>query len=367
MDINQRIVSLLATLAALSLLAAACGDRAAEEAVADPDDAAAEPEEATDPDEEPDWEPTRPVQFVIQTSPGGGSDVYARNWIGIIEQYDLSPQPFVPVNMPGGAGAVALAHLASQAGDPHFISPTLNSIITTPLQQEIPVMYPSEDLTPIVKMMMDPFFLVVHPDNWTTWEEFHEECQERALTAVGTGSQQEDEIQIVMIEEAAGCQPFRYIPAEGGGDVASQVAGGHADFNVNQPAEMLPHYPDNLVPLVTFTPERSDAFPDLPTHWELDLNGEWGELLDIETGLHQMRGIMGPPDMPEEAVRWYEDLFLEVWETPEWQEFMEQGAMHPVFMTSDEYRDFLIEFEDNHVTIMRDVAGWDVRPDLRDR
>jgi putative tricarboxylic transport membrane protein len=57
-----------------------------------------------------DWKPQRPIEFVIQTSPGGGSDQYARLWIGIIEKHKLSPVPITPVNMPGGAGAVALTH-----------------------------------------------------------------------------------------------------------------------------------------------------------------------------------------------------------------------------------------------------------------
>ncbi len=90
-----------------------------------------------------DWQPARPIEFVIQTSPGGGSDTYARLWISIIDKYELSPVPITPVNMPGGAGAVAMTHLFMQAGDPHYITPTLNSLVTTPLQQEIPVMYPS--------------------------------------------------------------------------------------------------------------------------------------------------------------------------------------------------------------------------------
>jgi len=45
--------------------------------------------------------PTRPVEFVISTTPGGGSDIYARFIIGIIEKHKLSPQPFVPVNKAG--------------------------------------------------------------------------------------------------------------------------------------------------------------------------------------------------------------------------------------------------------------------------
>jgi tripartite-type tricarboxylate transporter receptor subunit TctC len=109
------------------------------------------------------WEPERPLDFVIQTSPGGGSDIYTRIWLGIIDKYKLSPVPLTPVNMPGGAGAVALTYLHSLDGDPHALTPTLNSIITTPLQQRIPVMYPSRDLTPVAMMTTDPFLLWVNP------------------------------------------------------------------------------------------------------------------------------------------------------------------------------------------------------------
>ncbi|MEX1080542.1 MAG: hypothetical protein WEC99_00830, partial [Halofilum sp. (in: g-proteobacteria)] len=50
------------------------------------------------------WEPERPIEFVIQTPPGGGSDIYTRIWLGVIDEQNLSPVPVTPVNMPGGAG-----------------------------------------------------------------------------------------------------------------------------------------------------------------------------------------------------------------------------------------------------------------------
>jgi putative tricarboxylic transport membrane protein len=313
------------------------------------------------------WKPQRPVEFVIQTSPGGGSDQYARMWIGIIEKHNLSPQPIIPVNKPGGAGAVTLAYLASKPGDGHFISPTLNSVITTALLQKIPVMYPSTDLTPLAMMATDPFLLVVNREVFKSWEDFQKACKERTLTAVGTGRQSEDEIQISMIQRAAGCQPFRYVPAAGGGDVATQVAGKHADFNVNQPAEFLPHYPERLIPILSFQKQRPPAFKEAPTHHEKKLNGEWGALLDLDTGLHQMRGIIGAPKLAPEVVRFWEDLFRKVWETEEWQAFLKKTAQVPLYKPSAEYRKYMIEFENNHVKVMRDALGWKLRDDLKKR
>ncbi len=316
------------------------------------------------------WEPERPIEFVIQTSPGGGSDIYTRIWLGIIDKHELSPVPLTPVNMPGGAGAVALTYLYQQSGDPHYLTPTLNSIVTTPLQQTIPVMYTSRDLTPVAMMTIDPFLLWVNPDKYENWEEFHTACQEGRLTGTGTGARQEDEIEIGLIERAAGCEPFRYVPQSGGGVVAQQVAGGHADFSVNQAAEGMPHYPDNMHPIVVFTPERLDCFPDTPTHWELEIgtegDGEFAKLLDLETGLHQVRGLIGPPDMPDDAKAWYDDMLRQTFEAPEWQEFMKDNCMVPIYKGPDEYKEFLETCEQNHIRMMRDEMGWDLRSDLDD-
>lgn len=318
-----------------------------------------------------EWKPDKPIEFVIQTSPGGGSDIYTRLWTGIIEKYKLSPVPFTPVNMPGGAGAVALTYLYSQKGSPYAITPTLNSIVTTPLQQKIPVMYPSRDLTPVALMTTDPFLLWVNPAKYKSWADLQKACKEGRLTTVGTGARQEDEIQIGLIQQAAGCQPFRYVPESGGGKVAASVAGGHTDFNVNQPAEALPHHPDKLIPIVTFAKERHKTFPDAPTHWELKIgtanDNEYAKLLDLDTGLHQMRGLIGPPDMPAEAKAWYQNLFRKVFEAPEWQDFMAKNGMVPIFKGPDDYQKWLVTFEDNHVRMMKDVFGWQLRDDLRKR
>ena len=315
-----------------------------------------------------EWQPEKPIEFVIQTSPGGGSDIYTRLWIGIIEKYNLSPVPLTPINMPGGAGAVALTYLHSLAGSPYAITPTLNSIVTTPLQQKIPVMYTSRDLTPVALLTIDPFLLWVNPGKYKSWAEFESACKARRLTAAGTGARQEDEIQIGVFQEAAGCQRFRYVPESGGGKVAADVAGGHMDFNVNQPAEAMPHYPDKMIPLVAFGEKRFEAWPDVPTHVELGIGTrEQQKLLALETGLHQHRGLIGPPDMPEEAKAWYNDLFQKVFAAKEWQDFMKKNGMVATFKGPDDYKAWLVPFEDNHVKMMRDVFKWELRDDLKGR
>jgi putative tricarboxylic transport membrane protein len=81
--------------------------------------------------------------------------------------------------------------------------------------------------------VIDPFLLWVHPDRYASWEDFHAACRADRMTGVGTGARTEDEIQLSLLQIAAGCESFRYVPESGGGNVASGVAGQQHDMNVN--------------------------------------------------------------------------------------------------------------------------------------
>src|ERR671933_281815 len=83
-------------------------------------------------------QPTRPIEFVISTAPGGGSDIYARFMQGVMDKSKLTPQPVTPVNKEGGAGAVAFQYVFEKKGDMHYIMITLNSFFTTLITQKLP-------------------------------------------------------------------------------------------------------------------------------------------------------------------------------------------------------------------------------------
>ena len=108
-----------------------------------------------------EWQPRKPVEFIIMAGTGGGADQIARLLQGLIEQKGLSSRPFIPINKPGGSGAEALRYLQDKAGDDHTVMMTLNSFYTTPIIQEDLGVDPRE-FTPIGLMAMDTFLLWVH-------------------------------------------------------------------------------------------------------------------------------------------------------------------------------------------------------------
>ena len=294
--------------------------------------------------------PGRAVEFVVTTSPGGGSDVYARRMTSIVENLDISPVPWVVVNQEGGSGAVGMQYLHSKVGESNAVLITLNSVFTTPQLQDLPFASISEDFTPIASMALDTFFLWVNADTWETYEEFEAEAKQRSMTAAGTGARQEDEVLINLLTRAAGLKKVRYLPQEGGGDVAAQLAGGHVDFSVNNPSEGLPHYPDRLRPLVVFTPERNDELPDVPTFEEAGIDCP-------ECDYRQVRGIVGAPGMPEENVLWFEDMFRQIFESDQWQDALEEELLIGEYLVGDEFGDLLTEYDELHTELMTEI-GW---------
>ena len=218
------------------------------------------------------WEPQKPVEFIIMAGTGGGADQLARLLQGLIEQKDLSPRPFVPINKPGGSGAEALRYLHDKAGDDHTVLVTLNSFYTTPIIQEN-LGVDITEFTPIGRMALDTFVLWVNSDreDINSLDEYVDAVKAagKDWKVGGTGSGQEDSIVTAMMEAEFGYD-VTYIPFEGGGTVAKNLVGNHIDSTVNNPAEQIEFWrAGNTKPLVQFTDERTEAFPDTPTAKEL--------------------------------------------------------------------------------------------------
>src|SRR5678815_4634509 len=77
--------------------------------------------------------PTRPIEVVVHTGPGGGSDVLARAVALMMEKEKLLPVRMQVVNKPGGNGAVAAAYLAEKKGEQNTIGFFTGVWLTGPL------------------------------------------------------------------------------------------------------------------------------------------------------------------------------------------------------------------------------------------
>jgi tripartite-type tricarboxylate transporter receptor subunit TctC len=293
------------------------------------------------------WEPTKPVEFIIPAGTGGGADQMARLIAPLVEKYKLSPRPVIVVNKPGGAGAEGFTYVKAKEGDAHTIIITLSNLFTTPLHTGVPFNW--KDLTPVARIALDEFILWVNAESpYKTAREYVEAVKAKpsGFKMAGTGSAQEDQIITIQLEQALGLK-FIYVPFKGGGEVCANLVGKHVDSTVNNPIECAGHWKANRVrPLGVFDSERLKAkgWGDIPTV---------KEALGVDIEYLMLRGIFGTPKMPAEAVAFYQQMLQKVYETPEFKDYIERGALNAAWLTGPDFVKWLERAEALHRELMQ--------------
>ncbi len=295
------------------------------------------------------WEPKKPVEFVIMAGKGGGADKMARLMQTVIEKNGWSSKPLTPINKPGGSGAEALVHL-KQASDPnHTIMVTLNSFYTTPLRQpklEVDI----ATFTPIARMAEDTFLLWVHKDSGISDVDGFVEAAKAAgkdWIMAGTGKLQEDQLLTDFLNASYGLD-MTYVPYKGGGKVAKQLAGKHANSTVNNPSEQEGFYANgDTVPLAAFTLDRLEMFPDAPTFKELGQDFVY----------FMQRSVVGAPGMSDEAEAYYQALFKQVFDSPEWAEYRKKKSLQGEYLSGDDLMKYWMNEREIHRNMLTEMGA----------
>jgi tripartite-type tricarboxylate transporter receptor subunit TctC len=304
------------------------------------------------------WEPTKNVEFIIPAGTGGGADQMARAVQGIVAKHGLMKQSILPINKAGGAGAEGFLDVKGAAGDPHKIIITLSNLFTTPLATAVPFNW--RDLTPVQMLALDNFVLWVNAKTpYKTPKEFIDAVKKAGpgkMKMGGTGAKQEDQIITAAIEQFTGAK-FVYIPYKGGGQVATQLVGGHVDSTVNNPIEAVAQWrAGSLRPLCVFDTKR------MPYKTKVTEKMSWYDIPTCkDTGLPvdylMLRGIFMAPGVTQDQVQYYVDLFKKVMKTPDWEKLMEEGAFNKTTLSGKEYADWVAREEARHIALMK-KAGF---------
>jgi tripartite-type tricarboxylate transporter receptor subunit TctC len=287
-----------------------------------------------------EWQPQKPVEFVIMAGQGGGADRLARLIQSIIQKNQFSPQPFIPVNKGGGSGAEALRYLLDKRGDPHVIMATLNSYYTTPLRNP-KLGVDIKEFTPVARLALDTFVLWVNADSDIKNLDDYVKAVKSAngqWKMAGTGSGQEDSLVTAMLEQEFGLK-YTYIPFKGGGDVAKNLAGQHVGSTVNNPSEAIGFLQAGKVrAIAAFTPDRIPALKGVPTARELG----------HDLTYFMQRSIIAPPGIDKDVQAFYEGVFRKVHESADWTKYTSEKALDRAFLTGDALQEFFLKEREQH-------------------
>lgn len=290
------------------------------------------------------FKPTKPVEFIVHTGPGGGADVLARFIAQVIEKENLAPVRFTVNNRDGGGGLRAMAYVAEKKGDTHAIAVFTGNWLTNPLVRA-EAKFTVKDMTPVVRLVLEPAVVAVKADApFKTLKDFIDAAKKApgTLKQSGGSNTSRDNVvrQLLMKETGAN---WAYISFPGGGERIAALLGGHVNMMVIEPQEAGEHIRAGSMRVIAqVSDKRLAGFPNVPTIKEAGF-----DIPNVE----QVRGIVMPPGVAPDVVAYYEDLFQRLVKTPTWRKYLEDQQFQDGFQKSAD----LAKFFDAYTKQMRGI------------
>ncbi len=292
--------------------------------------------------------PNRPIEFVIFASPGGGSSVFAEVVGGIMEKEKLVPVAVPRVHKPGGSQAVGMAYLYEKKGNPLYFGSTSNSYVLASLTGASKTIS-HKDFTDIAVLAFDEMAVLVKYDSpFKTIQDVMAavKAKPKGVKWGGSNVGGSDSILAAQMAKTVGSE-FNYIAFEGGGDVNAALLGGHVDVCSANPTEIMPQLEGKTMRAIAVAAEqRMTGLPDVPTLKEAG----------VDVVLNTFRGINAPPGIPDEAVKYYQDVARKVMDTPEFKKYISDNMMTPKFLDSAQTRKYYDDFAAKSAVTLKELG-----------
>jgi putative tricarboxylic transport membrane protein len=293
------------------------------------------------------FKPTKPIEFVTHTGPGGGGDVLARAIAAAMEKEKLMPVRMQVVNKTGGGGHTAMSYLVEKKGETHTIAVFTGLWFTNPIMRA-EANITLKDLTPLVRLVLEPAMLAVKNDApYKTLKDFIDAAKQNPgqLKQSGGSLGSRDWIVRQLLMKNTGTT-WAFISFPGGGERIAALLGGHVNIMLIEPQEAGEHIrAGNMRVVAAISEQRLAAFPNAPTLKEAGF--------DVPN-VPQPRGIIAPPGIPAEAVAYWEDLFAKFVKTPSWRKILEDSLFDDGFQRSAELNTFIDQYSETTRGILRE-------------
>jgi putative tricarboxylic transport membrane protein len=214
-----------------------------------------------DEDDVAKW-PERPIEWVLAVSPGGGTDIFARNLA--MELKEVLGVDIRIVNMPGES----TAHAIEQPIDGYTWTAT-DEIAIVPVYIE-DTKFHFQSWTPIAIVQQDPRWIVVLDSSpFNDIQEVIKHAQDKRLTIGGVAPFGPDFCLTFFLNQYAGTN-IQYVPYNSTAEVITAAKGGVIDLIAGSLVSFVPQLEaGELKLLMVAAEERIKRFPDVPTAKEL--------------------------------------------------------------------------------------------------
>jgi len=260
--------------------------------------------------------PSKPIEVVIHTKYGGGTDTTARMMM-VGAQRVLG----VPMNVTakrGGSGAKAHAYVNGKPHDGYtLIALTQTHLYTIARgKSELKI----DDLIGVARAMNDPTFIVVPANSpYKTFEDLLAASKEKELIWGVSQIGGTEHIGLARFATAAGMK-YRVVPFGSGGEMVQALMSGAVAATVPNVSEAITQIQNgDMRALLVLSDKRLADFPDVRTSYEL------GYKVKVST----TRGYAVLKGTPPERVAQLSDALVEGMKGKEFVEYLKRNGLTP--------------------------------------
>jgi tripartite-type tricarboxylate transporter receptor subunit TctC len=276
--------------------------------------------------------PARPVRIVVNSAPGGGTDILAR----VLAQHasKSSGQQFFIENRGGAAGQIGIEAVMNSPADGYTILMTPSTLTVNPAVYKKVRYDPQKDFVPITQVAGISNVLVVHPSvPANTLAEFIALSKSKPgqLNYASAGAASSPHMCMELLKHMAGID-LQHIPFKGTGPAVTEVIAGRiaALFSNLLTAKPLVDA-GQLRALAVSGGQRVASVPNLPTV---------AETVPGYAAL-QWYGLLAPAGTPQIAIDRLHKEFATALRSPEVIERLAQDGAEPVGSTPGEFADLI--------------------------
>ena len=221
--------------------------------------------------QESDW-PSRAIQIVVPYTPSTGADILARI-LGpkLAERWKVA---VVIENRAGASGNIGTDVVAKAAPDGYTFLFTATSFGTNPAVNRKLPFDPVKSFVPVIQLASSSVSVIVTPGlPAKSMHEFLElaRSQPGKLNYSSPGNGAPQHLAMELLKQEAHVD-LVHVPYKGSGGALADLVGGHVQAMIVSLQTAAPYVQSGkLRMLAVMSPERSEAFPDVPTLRELGL------------------------------------------------------------------------------------------------
>jgi putative tricarboxylic transport membrane protein len=276
------------------------------------------------------WQPGRSVEIIVSTSAGSGSDTTARFIQKLLTENKLVNVPVAVINKPGGGGAVGATYLNQHAGNGHYVMVTSPSLLANEIMGRSKIRY--TDVTPLAQLGTEPVVFSVRADSaLKTGRDLAERLKtnpDSLSFSIGTTVGSHNHIAVAQLARAVGVEAKRVKAVAFSGSAAGITAllGGHIEVVASPTSGVWEHAEAGKLRILAVSADNRLGGPlaAVPTWKELGypvISANW-------------RSIVGPRDLPEDQVRYWDAVFEKLGKLPEWKKSLDSEHMQDTYSDS---------------------------------